>query len=186
MKAARGALVLYALFMAWALSWHGVWAFAALALCSPMLSFAAARRAAAAVLLFNVGVSLGYLLQQWWLNGAVMPEGWRYLALLNLRVYLMTFATLYLVGRINVAKALSFSPTLRFLYLAAVSQIGSFVKTYEDFRLALRSRALKKLSERNRRDFLGATLHFFVRKSLHEASERTEALQARGFFDTAR
>jgi len=138
-----------------------------------------ALRTLRAILLFNLGVTLGYLIQMLWTG-----EGeWLFLLRFNLRVFVITFLTLYLIPRINVAGALAFSPTLLFLYQASLSQIETFVRTYREFMLALRSRTLKPLSERNRREFVGAMLYHFLKKSLNNSKERTQALKARGFFD---
>lgn len=166
-----------------ALLWVRAWPWLVpLALLAPLLDFQTAKRALWAVALFGLGVSLGYALQAWWLD-----HPWRetvdFLLLINLRVYAMTFLTLFVVRRINIARALDFSPTLRFLYLASMSQIYAFTRTLEDFRLALKARTLGRLKEKTRRDMVGALLHFFVKKSLFSAKERTLALKARGFFD---
>lgn len=166
-----------------ALLWVRAWPWLVpLALLAPLLDFQTVKRALWAVALFGLGVSLGYALQAWWLD-----HPWRetvdFLLLINLRVYAMTFLTLFAMKRINVARALDFSPTLRFLYLASMSQIYAFTRTLEDFRLALKARTLGRLKEKTRRDMVGALLHFFVKKSLFSAKERTLALKARGFFD---
>jgi cobalt/nickel transport system permease protein len=149
-----------------------------LTLCSPKTAW----RTFKAILFFNISVTLGYLFQL-----AVLHEGsWDFILLFNLRVFDITFLTLYIVPKLNVAEALSFSRTLQFLYLASLSQIGSFRRTYGDFVMALKSRTVKPLADREKRDFIGSMLYFFTKKALNQSKERAQALRARGFFDQAR
>ncbi|WP_456393748.1 hypothetical protein [Nitratifractor sp.] len=154
---------------------------ATIALLAVAVETSTAWRALNAILFFNLGVSLGMLLQGWWQGGI----DWEFLGLFNLRVFAVTFLTLYTVSKLNMAWVLSFSPTLQFLYVASLSQIESYRISYRDFRQALKSRCVKALSERKRYDFLRSMLYHFVHKSVHNARERTAALKARGFFDHA-
>jgi len=140
-----------------------------------------AKRALLAEIFFTLGVTLAYLLRALWMP----PVDWGYLLTLNLRVFVVTFLTLYTVRSLNLSRVFAFSPTLQFLYTAALSQIESYRASYRDFMLALKSRTLKPMRERKRYDFLRAMLHYFAVKSMHNATERTAALKARGFFDRA-
>jgi cobalt/nickel transport system permease protein len=144
-----------------------------------ILSYKIAIKSIKAILLFNVSVSLGYIIQSFVLN----EEFYSFLALFNLRVFDITFSTLYIASRINLINAISFSKSLRFLLSATLSQIESFKKSYEDFMLALKSRSVKKLKERKAKEFISSMFYFFLKKSLHNSKERSLALKARGFFD---
>ncbi|WP_456485448.1 hypothetical protein [Hydrogenimonas sp.] len=158
---------------------HNLPFFAILTLFLILLSPAMALKTVKMILLFNISVTLGYALQMAFIG----DEDRVFIVLFNLRVFDITFLTLYLVPKINVAHALSFSKTLQFLYLASLSQIESFTRSYRDFILALRSRTVKPLSERKKRDFIGAMLYYFLKKALGNSKERAQALRARGFFD---
>jgi cobalt/nickel transport system permease protein len=124
-------------------------------------------------------VSIGYIIQSLLLE----KEFIEYLALFNLRVFDITFLTLYVSSKINLINAVSFSKSLRFLLSATISQIESYKKSYEDFMLALKSRSVKKLKDRKAKEFLSSMFYFFLKKSLHNSKERSLALKARGFFD---
>ncbi len=144
-----------------------------------LLSPKTAKKAFFAIVFFNLGVSIGYIIESLFLNRDFLS----YLCLLNLRVFDMTFAVLFVSSRINLLKALSFSKSLQFLLSATLSQIDVFKRTYDDFMLALKSRTVKKLSERKTKDFISNMFFYFYKKSIHNSKERTLALKSRGFFD---
>lgn len=144
-----------------------------------VLSFKTAKKAFFAILFFNLGVSIGYVIESLILKREFLD----YLLLLNLRVFDMTFAVLFISSRINLLKALSFSKSLQFLLSATLSQIDVFKKTYDDFILALKSRTVKKLGERRAKEFISNMFFYFYKKSIHNSKERTLALKSRGFFD---
>ena len=143
------------------------------------LSYKTALKSIKAILFFNISVSLGYIIQSLFLN----REFYGFLSLFNLRVFDMTFSTLYIIEHINIINAVSFSKSLKFLLSATISQIENFKKSYEDFMLALKSRSIKKLKERKAKEFIASMFYFFLKKSLHNSKERSLALKARGFFD---
>ena len=95
----------------------------------------------------------------------------------------MTFMTLLVFEHINIIRALSFCKTLSFLLAASLSQIETFRRTYEEFGLTLKSRTIKPLRERNKREFLGAMFFYFFKKAHHNSDELSLSLKARGFFD---
>jgi cobalt/nickel transport system permease protein len=76
----------------------------------------------------------------------------------------------------------SFSKELSFLLSISLSQIISYKKTFEDFRLAYRARVVRSLREREK-GFVGRVFEFFLLKALRDSKERTMAMKARGFFD---
>jgi cobalt/nickel transport system permease protein len=132
-----------------------------------------------ALVIFNGFVSVAYGVLVW-LRGENPLE---FIALFNLRVFDITFMTLLFSKRINIVVAVSFSKTLTFLLTASLSQIENFRKTFEEFRLALKSRTVKPLKDRKKREFLGAMTLYFFKKSNYNAHEVSLALKARGFFD---
>lgn len=131
------------------------------------------------ILLFNLTVNLGYLLLAH-LHGF---SPWQTLLLINLRVLLLTLLTFLFIARVNLFRALSFSPGLTWLLTLAYSQAMSFRRTHTDFRLALLSRCLRppRLIDRYRASAAAAA--WFIDKGLAAARETTQALRARGFFD---
>ena len=177
--------------------WLGLYLAAAIALTSlhrwPLLAVSAlillllarrdalriARKALVALAAFNGTVSIAYAVTAW-MHGEPFAD---YLLLFNLRVFDLTFMTFLFASRVNVVQAVAFSPTLSFLLAASLSQIQSFRRTFEEFGLALKSRTIRPLRERNRRDFLGSMFLFFFKKARHNADELSMALKARGFFD---
>jgi len=158
---------------------HDIQILSALAVIFFVLSYKQSIKSIKAILLFNISVSIGYIIQSLLLE----KEFIEYLALFNLRVFDITFLTLYVSSKINLINAVSFSKSLRFLLSATISQIESYKKSYEDFMLALKSRSVKKLKDRKAKEFLSSMFYFFLKKSLHNSKERSLALKARGFFD---
>ena len=132
-----------------------------------------------AILFFNLSVTIGYLIQSAILSKPLDD----FLLIFNLRVFDITFITLYGFGKINIIEAVSFSKSLKFLFVATLSQISSFRKTYDDFILSLKSRSVNPLSQKNKKEFISSMFYYFLKKSLHNSHERTLALKARGFFD---
>jgi cobalt/nickel transport system permease protein len=76
----------------------------------------------------------------------------------------------------------SFSKEVSFLLTMTLSQIFSYKKTFEDFRLAYKARVIKKLRSREK-SFITKTFEFFLKKALKDSKEKTLAMKARGFFD---
>lgn len=136
------------------------------------------RRTLRAVLIFNLAVSLGYLLLAW-LRGF---SPWHTLLLLNLRVLLLTALTFTFIARVNLFKALDFSRNLTWLLGLAYSQALAFRRSYEDFRLALVSRSLRRPRLADRYRASAAAASWFLDKGLATARETAQALRARGFF----
>jgi len=144
-----------------------------------ILNYKIAFKTIKAILFFNLSITLGVIVESFFIQKDIVE----YLLLFNLRVFDITFLTLFISSKINLLKAVSFSTTLQFLLSATLSQIQSFSKTYEEFMMALKSRTIKKLNERKRKEFLQSMFYFFFKKSLHNSKEKTMALKARGFFD---
>lgn len=136
------------------------------------------RRSVRVILAFNLAVSLGYLLLAH-LRGF---SPWDTLLLINLRVLVLTLLTFLFIARVNLFRALDFSPTLSWLLALAYSQALNFRRVHADFRLALTSRspARPRLSDRYRASAAAAA--WFMDKALATARESAQALRARGFF----
>jgi len=158
---------------------HKVEIFLFLAIVFIFFSYKIAIKSLWAILFFNLSITLGYIFQSFFTGKDVFD----YLILFNLRVFDITFLVLYVTSKINIIKAVSFSKSLRFLFSATLSQIDSFKRSFDDFIFALKSRSVKKLGERKKKEFISAMFYFFLQKALHNSKERSLALKARGFFD---
>ena len=137
------------------------------------------RRACIAILLFNLIVTLSYGVIAG-LQGTFSPD---FVVLVNLRVLLLTSLTFLFVSRVNPFEALAFSRTLTYLFTLAYSQSMAFKQALEDFRLAFRSRCIEQVSLRDRYRHSASTGVHFLDKSLHRATEITQVMRSRGFFD---
>lgn len=49
--------------------------------------------------------------------------------------------------------------------------------------LALKSRLIKKMNERAKKEFITSVFGYFFTKALYDSEEKSLALKARGFFD---
>lgn len=135
-------------------------------------------RALRAVLFFNLVISIGYA------AGALFGQAVSldYLILVNTRVYLLIFLTFTLASKINILRALSFSRNLSYLVTLVLSQIIAFRRLFEDLRLAVESRRLRRLRLRERYlQSAAAAVHLFDRAE-HDAREIALAMRSRGFF----
>jgi cobalt/nickel transport system permease protein len=138
-----------------------------------------ARRTAVAVGAFVVVVALGYVALSLWRG----EFSWRFLLLLNLRVFLLTFCTMLLGARVNALRALSFSRTLVYVLTLAYSQLLAFRRLLDDFRLAFTSRAVRRPTTADRYRHAARAASFFLGKAMNETTEITMAMTSRGFFD---
>ena len=129
------------------------------------------------VILFNLGVSIGYLILAIFKN--ISP--WHYLIYINLKVILMTFFVFYFFSKVSLVEFFSFSKELSYLLTISLSQIFSYKKTFEDFKMAFRARVYK-LTDKSPK-FITRTFEFFFQKALKDSKERTLAMKARGFFE---
>jgi cobalt/nickel transport system permease protein len=137
------------------------------------------RRAILAVLAFNGVVTASYAT----LAGLQGNFSLEYVVLVNLRVLLLTTLTFLFVARVNPFRALDFSRSLTFLFTLAYSQAMAFRRVLSDFRLAFQSRCIERAALRDRyRHGAGVGAHL-LDKSLHHATEITQVMRSRGFFD---
>jgi cobalt/nickel transport system permease protein len=137
------------------------------------------RRACVAILLFNLVVTLSYAA----IAGLQGTFSLEFVVLVNLRVLLLTCLTFLFVSRVNPFEALAFSRSLTFLFTLAYSQSMAFKQALEDFRLAFKSRRIEQVNLRDRYRHGASVGVHFLDKSLHRATEITQVMRSRGFFD---
>ncbi len=140
------------------------------------------RRALGTFLWFNLAVTLAYLL-------STLVRGntsWSFVALINLRVAALTFSAFWITSRINILSALSFSPTLVYLLTIAYSQIITLRRVLLNSREALRSRTLGPLGFGDLYRHRAGVGAFLFGRGLRDATEITQAMRSRGFFDDHR
>lgn len=130
-----------------------------------------------AILIFNLGVSLGYILMAFFKH--INP--WEYVIYINLKVYVLTFFVFWFFSKISPVQFMAFSKDLGYLTTIALSQIFSYKKTFDDFKFAFKSRVVK-LTDKDPK-FITRVFEFFLNKALKDAEERSLAMKARGFFD---
>ena len=130
------------------------------------------------ILVFNLVVSLGYLA----LAHVHGFSPWETLLLINLRVLVLTLMSFLFIARVNLFRALDFSPTLTWLLGLAYSQALGFQRVHADFRLALSSRSIVRPGLRDRYRCSAAAAAWFMDKALATARESAHALRARGYF----
>jgi len=130
-----------------------------------------------AIFLFNLGVSLGYILMAY-LKGF---SPWEYILYINLKVFMLTYFVFAFFDRVNVVEFFSFSKDLSYLLTMTLSQIFSYKKTFEDFKMAFKSRVI--YLKNKEKTFIKNTLKFFFKKAFKDSKEKSLALKARGFFN---
>ncbi len=133
------------------------------------------RKVLKSIIFFNLGVTFGYAVM------AQHSNPWEYLVYINLKVYTLTYYVFWFFSTVSVVQFMAFSKDLGFLTTIALSQIFSYKKSFEDFRLSFISRGFR-LKDKNPK-FITRTFEFFLNKALRDANERTLAMKARGFFD---
>jgi len=134
-------------------------------------------RAVKSVFLFNLGVSLGYLVLAYFKH--INP--WHYILYINLKVVLMTFFVFWFFQKVSIVEFFSFSKEISYLLSITLSQIFSYKKTFTDFRDAFRARVVN-IREKEK-EFIARTFKFFLKKAMRDSKERALAMKARGFFD---
>ena len=136
-------------------------------------------RSVLAVLAFNLVVSLGYAAMALW-RGEFRGD---YLLLVNLGVLLLVFLGFWTVSRVNLPRALAFSPTLAFVATLAAGQVQGFRRLVEDFALAFRSRNPEPPGPRERARLTAAQGQHLLDRALHRSTDVGQAMRSRGCFD---
>jgi cobalt/nickel transport system permease protein len=177
----KAALLLYLAALVAATSVHDLRFLGALLAVALLLSGRSALRFALrtvrAILFFNGIVTLSYLALSH-LRGSA--DG-RFLLLMNLRVFTLTFLTFLFVSKTNPLRAFSFSRSLIVLLSLAYGQVAVFRRLLVDFRLAMRSRSPRKPGTTDLYRRAGAAGAFFLERALHDSEEIAQAMRSRGF-----
>lgn len=126
------------------------------------------------IALFNSAVVIGYLIMAFIKD--ISP--WEYLIYINLKVYATTFFVFLFFSRVNIVKFFEFSSSLSYLLTLTLSMIYSYIKTFNEFRLAVKARGADEDF-----NFLKRVSAFFFQKAMMDSKERALAMRARGFFD---
>jgi cobalt/nickel transport system permease protein len=138
-----------------------------------------AKKAFLAVAIFNIVITVSYVV-------ITLMRGdfsLHYVALINLRVFLLTFMTFLFVSNINPFKALAFSRSLQYVLILAYSQVLTLRRLFEEFRLALKSRSPVRPAARDLYRHGATTGAFLLHKSLSDTADITQAMKSRGFFN---
>lgn len=135
------------------------------------------KRVIKSIIVFNLGVTLGYILMAFIKH----TSPWNYVIYINLKVFMMTYFVFWFFSTISPVQFMAFSKDLGYLTTITLSQIFSYKKTFEDFKLAFKSRVYK-LKDKDPK-FITRTFDFFLTKALKDADERSLAMKARGFFN---
>jgi cobalt/nickel transport system permease protein len=139
--------------------------------------FKISKRVIKSVFLFNLGVSVSYLIMAYFKN--IQP--WNYLIYINLKVFLMTYFVFWFFTKVDIVEFFSFNKELSYLLTITISQVISYKKTFMDFRDAFRARVISLRDKE--KQFIVNTFNFFLKKAMHDSKERSLAMKARGFFD---
>lgn len=129
------------------------------------------------IFLFNFGVSIGYILMSY-IKGI---DPWYYIVYINMKVFMLTYFVFWFFDKVNVVEFFSFSKDLSYLMTMTLSQIFSYKKTFEDFRMAFKSRVVSLRDKE--KTFIANTFQFFFKKAMKDSKEKSLAMKARGFFD---
>lgn len=135
------------------------------------------KRTIIALLMFNLIVSISFIALSLY-NGT---HPFYSMLLINLRTMTLTFATFWIIEKVNLFNIFSFSKSMTFLLTLSYTQIISFKKILNEFRLALKSRSIKKPSNTNLIQFLSSLTLFFLNSALNNSKEILMAMKSRGF-----
>lgn len=134
-------------------------------------------RAARATLPFSLLVIL-----PWWLvhgGEAAAPYALR----TGLRIATIATASFVFIARIDLLRAVRFSPTLAWLLALTHSQILVLQRAAADFDQAFASRCIVRPRLRDRLRHAAALAALLVATALRQAEEVALAMRSRGFFD---
>ncbi|WP_200763032.1 hypothetical protein [Nitrosophilus alvini] len=94
----------------------------------------------------------------------------------------MTYLTFFILEKINIFKALSFSKSLSSLVALSFSQINIFRRSFSDFWMGLKSRQAV-FSYTDWLKSVKSAVFFFLNKTLHSSRDISAGMKSRGFFD---
>jgi cobalt/nickel transport system permease protein len=176
-------LLLYVVAVVVATSFHDVRLLASMLAAAILLAgrtwWRIVRRALIAVAWFSSLVLVAYAVTAW-IQGTFSGH---YLGLVTLRVVTITTMTLVLASRVDLVRAFGFSRTLLYLVTLVTSQVLTMRRMLDEFRLAFRSRGITRPSRKALVHHGAAIATFFIHKSVNDATEISQAMRSRGFFD---
>jgi len=132
------------------------------------------------IILFNSFISITYMIKSLLENNQNWLET---IVLINLRVFLLTYLTFYVLNHINLFKVFSFSKDFMYLITLAYSQILTFKKSFIDFKISLQSRTIEKPTFINLYNSISFLFLSFFNKSLKNSENISQAMRSRGFFN---
>jgi cobalt/nickel transport system permease protein len=136
------------------------------------------KRAALATAFFCTLISLGWLLSS--LRHGDVP--WLAIGRLNVRVLTLTMLGFLLTARINLDAALAWSPRLLTLSILIRSQLQTFRRQLDDYRLATRSRTCRRFGLRDGQRAGGAAVAGLLQRAETASQDITMGMSSRGFF----
>lgn len=136
-------------------------------------------RSLAAIIVFNLSVSLGVIGIGLW-HGRIDSE---WLLLANLRVLLMVFLGFWFCARVNLLAALAGWPTATLITTLVLGQVRSFERMLNDCRLAFASRSIVAPTLLARRRSAAAQAVAMLDKAQARSAEVALAMRSRGAFD---
>lgn len=136
-------------------------------------------RSAAAVLLFNLSVTLSFFVLSGLQGASVSDALW----VMNLRVFLLAFLGFWFVSKVRLLDILAPWPTWVMLFSLAVGHLQVFRLLIESGREAFISRNLRPPRWQDRAHHLGAQGGALLDKAHARSAEVGLAMRSRGVFD---
>ena len=132
------------------------------------------KRVVLSILLFNSAITIGYIIISY-IKG-LTP--WDYLIYINLKVYTISYFVILFFSKVNIVRFFEFSKDLSYILTISLTMIYSYIKTFNDFKLAIKARGFNEDFA-----FIKRVFYFFLTKAISDSKERSLAMKARGFFD---
>ena len=126
-------------------------------------------RALAAIFIFNLLSSVYF----------IISENYTGLIIFNLRAFTILYFTLLAGKKLNFFAIFGFSPFISYTLTLAYSQITNYLITYGQMKQALDSRTVKKVKLLNSYHILGYQVGLFIKKSIENSKEITQAINSR-------
>jgi cobalt/nickel transport system permease protein len=176
-------LALFAVFVVLTTLIHSPAALAALGL----LALAAGGRRAPAILRRAVTTALPFtaIVALPWIFVHGLDTGGPYALRLLLRVCAIAVATFVFIARIDLLRAVRFSPSLAWMLTLVASQILVLRRAGADFSDAFESRCIERPALADRLRHASAKAAYLIAVALRQCEEVALAMRSRGFFDGA-
>ncbi len=124
-------------------------------------------------------ISIGYVV----MAGLTGELSWRYLLLLNLRVFLLALLTSWMVRDVNLDRALQGSPAAQRWLSIVRSQVAVFRRLAGEYRAALQSRSTVPPTLGQRYRAGAATGLAALDKAMYNSEALTQGMRSRGALD---